>query len=92
MTASWRKQLSKLADVLVTVPVGSNVWPSEMHESIVIALIYPMLTSSPWQVRDTELVAEFTDSVRGVWSADCPRERAALRTFWSGAWDRNSGL
>ena len=79
MTASWRKQLSKLADVLVTVPVGSKVWPPEMHEpTIVIALICPLLTSSPWQVRDTKLVAEFADSVRGVWSADCSRERVTV--------------
>jgi len=86
------KQLSKLADVLVTVPVGSKVRPPEMHEPIVIALICPLLTSSPWQVRDTKLVAELADSVRGVWSADCSRERAALCKFWSGAWDRNPDL
>jgi len=69
MTASWRKQLSKLADVLITVPVGPSVWPADMHEPIVNALICPLLTFSPWQVRDTELVAEFVNSVRGVWSA-----------------------
>jgi hypothetical protein len=92
MTASWRQQLSKLADVLITVPVSPSHWPADMHEPIVIALICPLLTSSPWQVRDTELVAEFVDSVRGVWSADCSRERRALCKFLSGAWGRNSGV
>ena len=82
LTALWRKQLSKLADALVTVPVGSKVWPLEMHEPIVIAPICPLLTSSPWQVHDNKLVAEFADSVRGLWSADCSRERAALCKFW----------
>jgi hypothetical protein len=44
------------------------------------------MPSSPWQVRDSELVAEFVDSVRGVWSADCSRERRVLRKFCKGAW------
>jgi len=44
------------------------------------------MPSSPWQVRDSELVAEFVDSVRGVGSADCSRERRVLRKFCKGAW------
>jgi hypothetical protein len=94
MTASWRKQLSKLADVLVTVPVGSKVWPPEMHEpTIVIALICPLLTSSPWQVRDTKLVAEFAEGCgaliaqgSGLLCANFGQERGAGIPICKGAW------
>jgi len=85
MTSRWRKRLSKGADAMFTVPVGSTLWPQNMHEPVVIALICPLLASSPWQVRDTRLVAELRHQVSGVWSPSLGREWGGLRKFWEAA-------
>ena len=85
MTSRWRKRLSKVADAMFTIPVGSTLWPQNMHEPIIVALICPLLASSPWQVRDTRLVAELRHQVSGVWSPSLDRERSGLRQFWEGA-------
>ena len=89
MTARWRKQLIKVADAIFVVPVGSDIWPSTMHEPLVIALICPLLSSSPWQVKETNLPDRLKASLPRVWSAGGTFERDTLRKFWedSGAWD-----
>jgi hypothetical protein len=38
LTAKWRKQLRKVADFIVTIPVGSSLWPHDMCEPIVFAI------------------------------------------------------
>jgi hypothetical protein len=69
---------------MFTIPVGSTLWPQNMHEPIIVALICPLLASSPWQVRDTRLMAELRNQVSGVWSPSLDRERFGLRKFWEG--------
>jgi hypothetical protein len=85
LTSRWRKRLSKVADAMFTVPVGSYLWAANQHEPIVVALICPLLLSRPWQVRDTELVVELRHQMSGVWSADLAREWSGLRKFWTDA-------
>jgi hypothetical protein len=89
MTSRWRKRLSKVADAMFTVPVGSLFWKADMHEPVIVALICPLLASRPWQVRDTPLVAELRNQVSGVWSPDLGRERTGLFKFWmdTGKWN-----
>jgi hypothetical protein len=53
MTATWRKQLRKVADLVVTIPAGSTLWPQALHGPVVLALICPLLKYSPSQVRNT---------------------------------------
>jgi hypothetical protein len=85
MTSRWRKRLGKVADAMFTVPVGTALWGTEMHEPVVVALICPLLPCRPWQVRETELVAELQQQVSGVWSPDLQREWIGMRKFWTGA-------
>ena len=59
VTAYWRKQLGKVADVMFTIPVGTSIWPSEMHEPLVAALICPLLSCRPWRVRGSPWMVEF---------------------------------
>lgn len=90
MTSRWRKRLGKVADAMFTVPVGSKLWRTEMHEPVVVALICPLLSCRPWQVRDTALVDELRDQVSGMWSPDLEREWTSMRKFWTGAREWNS--
>lgn len=85
MTSRWRKRLMKVADVMFTVPVGSALWGTCMHEPVVVALICPLLPCRPWQVRHTDLVVELQHQMSGVWSPCLTRERIGLRQFWEGA-------
>jgi len=85
MTSRWRKRLGKVADAMFTVPVGSALWGLDMHEPIVLALICPLLSSRPWQVRYTPLVAQLQHNLSRMWSADLAVEWRSLREFWTGA-------
>lgn len=75
----------KVADVMFTVPVGSALWGTCMHEPVIVALICPLLPCRPWQVRHTDLVVELQHQMSGVWSPCLTRERIGLRQFWEGA-------
>jgi hypothetical protein len=44
MTARWRKLLRKATDVLITIPVGTPIWPSKRHEPLVIAISFRLST------------------------------------------------
>ena len=89
MTPRWRRRLGKIADFVFSVPVGSAVWPKEQHETVIIGLICPLLSSSPWQVRhSTEALARARHGLSGVWSEDLSRERDSLRELWAFSWVR----
>jgi hypothetical protein len=52
-TGRWRKMFLKAADVEFGVPVGSPVWGESHHENLVIGLMNPLLSRSPWSVKQT---------------------------------------
>jgi hypothetical protein len=85
MTYRWRKRLGKVADAMFTVPIGSMLWRSCMHEPVIVALICPLLHCRPWQIRHTPLVAQLQHQMSGMWSSDLAREWSGLRKFWEGA-------
>jgi hypothetical protein len=81
MTSKWRKQLRKVADFVVTIPVGSSLWDESLHEPLVLALICPLLNHSPWQVRNTRGLAELTVALPRMWSPHWLAEGNRLRDF-----------
>jgi hypothetical protein len=89
MTARWRKQLMKVADVVFVVPVGCDVWPSNMHEPLVVGLICPLLSSSPWQIKESFLPDRLKTALPKVWSPGGTTEGNSVREFWEStrSWD-----
>jgi hypothetical protein len=85
MTYLWRKTLRKLADVMFLVPLGNNVWPSSMHESLTIAIVAPLLNRMPWSLRSTKLTSDLEKDMSGVWDTDCRWQGARLRKCWDQA-------
>jgi hypothetical protein len=86
MTYLWRKTLRKLADVMFVVPLGNNVWPLSMHESLTIAIIIaPLLDRVPWSLRSTKLTGDLEKDMSGVWDTDCRWQGARLWKFWDQA-------
>jgi hypothetical protein len=82
MTYKWRKQLRKVADLVVTIPVGGELWPKENHEPLVFALICPFLAYSPWRVKGTPRLVGGQNPLPKVWSPDWSAERNILRKLW----------
>ena len=88
LTPRWRRKLGKIADYLFCVPVGSRVWGREHHEPVIVGLICPFLSSSPWQVKHcAAFLAQVNLGLPKVWSEDLTDERDCLRKFWSFARD-----
>jgi hypothetical protein len=61
MTHLWRKQLAKDADLVFTVPCHPSFWPAEMHEPLLILIVFPITFvpsyHGPWVVKGTDSVA-----------------------------------
>jgi hypothetical protein len=57
MTHLWRKQLSKDADVVLTLDTGNPSWPSHMHEPLLILIVLPFAYvpdyRGPWLAKGT---------------------------------------
>jgi hypothetical protein len=51
----WRKHLFKAADLVIEMPFDETVWKKEeQHEPLTIALFFPFLSVSPWQLKRSE--------------------------------------
>ena len=48
----------KSADLMFDLPVGSDVWPSEMHETLIVAVYFPYLSRYPWELRKSPLLVD----------------------------------
>jgi hypothetical protein len=70
MTARWREKLNKVADAIITIPVGSHLWPEDMFEPLTIAFVFPLIRDSPWILKHFPLVQEFLAGVQGMCGAD----------------------
>jgi hypothetical protein len=53
LTPEWLKQLWKAADMIVSIPVGTPGWPTDMFEPLTIGIIFPFLPCRPWQFKGT---------------------------------------
>ena len=51
MAPSWRRQMHRSADVILSIPPGHPAWPRDMHEPLTIAIYFPFLKSNPWQLK-----------------------------------------
>eukprot|EP00956_Cyclotella_meneghiniana_P032553 scaffold90111_cov54-Cyclotella_meneghiniana.AAC.2 len=58
MTHLWRKQLTKDADLVFTVQCDPEFWPANMHEPLIVLIVFPLTFvdsyKGPWLVRGGE--------------------------------------
>lgn len=89
LTQMWRKKLGKIADVIFNVKSGVCVWPLSCHEPLTIALVCPLLSSSPWTVKRCGLSQRrISEMLQQVWGDDGDAYRDCLRELWVQAWRR----
>jgi hypothetical protein len=79
MTACWRKRLSKISDLLFTIPVGTKVWPDGEHEPLICAVCLPLSQHSPWSHRGTSRSRGVHLRLSKVWENDEDASRSVLR-------------
>jgi hypothetical protein len=84
MTQRWRKRLYKISDVLFNIPVGAqeDLWSADMYEPLVVGLILPFLSVSPWFRRYTPSVLDLECQLRRMWTSPEGDAGHLLRQFW----------
>jgi hypothetical protein len=55
---AWLCMFYKLADVIFTIPVGSSLWPFNMHEPLFIGIALPFIRCRPWSLRGMPMLVE----------------------------------
>ena len=85
MTGMWHRLLGKHSDVLLTLPAGTSCWPASCFEPLVMSLTCALLPSSPWIVRDTAWVSDWSQTMREVWETSPTTRGHHLRKFWERA-------
>ena len=80
--SSWVRQVFKAADIVLEIPAGQSCWPHDMHEPLIIAILFPFLRSRPWQLRNTPKMYAMGSSVRRLLKDKEVDVRNLLRKFW----------
>ena len=78
----WIKQVFKAADVVFEIPAGQSFWTKEMHEPLLIAIVFPFIRSKPWQLRSTPKMHSMVSELRRMLKSEDLDSRDLLRQFW----------
>ena len=78
----WLKQLYKAADIVLEFPAGSLHWSNEMHEPVLIGVLFPFLRHSPWQLRNTPKMHSVVRQLRSLLQGENVDSCNFLRKFW----------
>ena len=83
MAPSWRRQMHRSADVILSIPPGHPAWPRDMHEPLTIAIYFPFLKSNPWQLKGCKRLLDMERNLQRMLSDHPGTERYLLRELWS---------
>jgi hypothetical protein len=87
MTPEWLRQLNKVSDVVVTIPVGHPAWPSHMFEPLFVGLVFPFIRHQPWQLRGTPKMYAVERKLRQLWQEESFLDGSSvLRKFCEQCW------
>lgn len=79
----WMKQLFRASDFVFQVLPNSEYWSKEMHEPLLIGVLFPFLRSKPWQLRGSPKMFAMGRQLRGVPEGQEVDRRNLLRKFWT---------
>ena len=86
-TCSWRKQLLKACDVVLTIQPKFDFWPSSMHEPLIIGIYFPLLPPlnrfNPWQLKHTKFVERYKSDLHRMQITSESVDWSILRQFLS---------
>lgn len=81
-TSLWIRQLFKAADIVLEIPPGKTFWPSDMHEPLLIGIVFPFIRCYPWQLRSTPRMFAMAREVRNLRDGTEVDLRDLLFKFW----------
>ena len=70
MTYMWRNQLSKVVDLIVTLPFDEVVWSRANHERTILVIFFPFATRRPWKLHVTQFLVEDGRDLQKVWEKE----------------------
>jgi hypothetical protein len=83
-TALWQRQLFKACDLVFPIPAGAiSHWPSEMHEPLLIGIVFPFIRCRPWQLRGTPKMFALGRELHSLFGNQEVDPRPFLRELWS---------
>lgn len=85
MEPYWRKHAWKVADLIVRLPAGHSVWPTDMYEPLTLAFVFPLLKHRPWQLKRSPAIVEMGKRLSKMWEEDESSEGFILQQFWEQA-------
>jgi len=86
-TSLWRKQLYKVADLVVELPFDSKYWIETLqHEPLTFAFIFPFIPQKPWQLKRTYALLGMGRLLRSLWKENPLSTWDILQQFlsWTG--------
>jgi len=67
-TSIWRKQLHKVADLVVELPFDDECWQQNIeHEPLTLAFVFPFVCFKPWQLKRTYAILGMGRVLRRLW-------------------------
>jgi hypothetical protein len=81
-TSLWIRQLFKASDIVLEIPPGKSFWPSNMHEPLLIGILFPFIRCYPWQLRSTPRMFAMAREVRSMQDGTEVDLRDLLFKFW----------
>lgn len=81
MTPEWLKQLYKASDIVFSVPVGQSFWEKDMHEPLLIGIVFPFIRCKPWQLRAVPKMYATNRRLSGLWEDSDVDAGSFLRKF-----------
>ena len=83
MSGTWRRMLSKTADMFCVLPFNNEFWPKDLeHEPLTFAFVFPLLNRNPWRVKFSELLRDERNVLRQMHRKSLPHARDYLRKLW----------
>jgi hypothetical protein len=85
MTARWFRLVIKSTDLVLRVPVGCDVWNSDQHEPLILAISLPLSREYPWRHKLTPQLGHDSRNLQAMLSGDFQGSSSLLRQLMSRA-------
>ena len=83
MTPEWRKQLFRVSDLCLELPFD-NIWEKTIqHEPLTLAVVFPFLSHSPWQLKRSQAFLAMGNVLRRLWKEDQVSSGSVLHKLFS---------
>ena len=85
MSPEWMRHVFKSADLILQIPAGApgaeEVWPACMHETLIVAIMFPYLRRCPWELKKTGLLVGLGRKLSRLCKTDLGLARSTLSEF-----------